>query len=283
MPFWAQRSGIPNRQSPECHPELPRIVTNLYISLFPGQRRIALSPRYDDFKPNRRIMEINCIPIIGTSNSGKSPLGRLIESESARHGPRVVHLDFGECLRKAAVSPEEFALSAVEHRYVQSVLDGTLFDDAHFSTAVHIINGYMKQRSFHEKTDILLLNGIPRHVGQARSLDAEGFRVGTIIQLDCDIPTAMKRYELSRIGNGHENRSDRNDNNRETIRRKLESYLHDTQPVLDWYRKHDIPMHSIPIHETTTPRAAYDHIADKIWTNLKPLNPTREADQDSSS
>lgn len=225
-------------------------------------------------------MTTSCIALIGTSNSGKSPLGRLIESESARQGPRVVHLDFGECLRKAAISPESFGLPIEEHQYVQSVLSGALLDDAHFPIAVRIISVYMEQRDFDRKSDILLLNGIPRHVGQARDLDNAGFRVRTVIQLDCDMPTAMRRYELSHAGKGHEDRSERNDNDRKTIRRKLESYLQDTQPVLDWYRNQSTAIRTVSIHETTTPRAAYDHVADGIWADLRRLNRSEETDRD---
>lgn len=223
-------------------------------------------------------MKIPCTALTGTSNSGKSPLGRIIESKSTHHGPRVVHLDFGECLRKAAVSPEIFRLTADEHRYVQSVLDGTLFDDAHFSTAARIIRGYMDQRKFQEKSDILLLNGIPRRLGQAQSLTAEGFEVGMVIQLDCDTATAMRRYELARVGKGHENRSDRNDNNPETIRRKLKSYLHDTEPVLQWYQDRGTPILGVRISETTTPKEAYDLIAKELWITIGDLNPARPSD-----
>jgi len=168
-----------------------------------------------------------------------------------------------------------FRLTADEHRYVQSVLDGTLFDDAHFPTAARIMKGYMDQRKFQENSDILLLNGIPRRLGQAQSLATEGFEVGMIIQLDCDMATAIRRYESARAGKGHENRSDRNDNDPETIRLKLQSYLQDTEPVLPWYQDRGIPIATVRISETTTPEETYNLIAKDLWINIGNVNPAR--------
>ena len=97
------------------------------------------------------------ILLLGPTGSGKTPLGDLLE---ARTGG--VHLDFGSRLRAAneGFSPRERALIA------ESLRTGALLENENFPIAAKFLEAAMGEAG------LVILNGLPRHVGQARDVDA---------------------------------------------------------------------------------------------------------------
>lgn len=196
---------------------------------------------------------LTAVLLAGHSNSGKTPLGRRVEHDLSEPGRRFVHFDFGHCLRGVAGGNPVAKLSPEEIAYVHSVMNGRLMDDQHFGIARKLLAGFLRHTSFNAHTDTLLLNGLPRHTGQARDLETAGVRVAMLILLRCDPETALRRMSLAARGRGHENRGDRHDNTLPILRRKCESFNRDTMPMVEHYRKRDVPIVTIEVTPEMTP------------------------------
>jgi adenylate kinase len=80
-----------------------------------------------------------------------------------------------------------------------------------------------------------LLDGFPRTVGQAESLDQildqMGVELDAVLSLVVDVDTLVERMAKRAIIEG------RADDNEETIRRRLEVYTAETEPLLALYRE----------------------------------------------
>lgn len=85
-----------------------------------------------------------------------------------------------------------------------------------------------------------ILDGYPRTVAQARSLDRRlagaGDRVQAGVVLDVDEPTLLQRL-LHRAGEQH-----RSDDNRDSIAERMAEYHQRTEPVLAYYRDLGVPV-----------------------------------------
>jgi adenylate kinase len=88
-----------------------------------------------------------------------------------------------------------------------------------------------------------ILDGYPRTVDQARSLDrrlaATGCGIQAVLVLDVDEATLLGRL-LLRAGEQH-----RADDNREAIAERMAEYRRRTQPVLAYYRDEGVPVLAI--------------------------------------
>jgi adenylate kinase len=83
---------------------------------------------------------------------------------------------------------------------------------------------------FNRKTDMLVLDGIPRNLRQAQMLSAL-VNVHHVFYLRCaDMKKLVGRLQRRAL---RENRLD--DANIKVIRQRLETYEHETRPVLDFY------------------------------------------------
>lgn len=96
----------------------------------------------------------------------------------------------------------------------------------------HFIEGCTKSGRFRPKEDTLVLDGIPRNVGQAKILKHD-LEVEAIFYLRCgeddDLVHRLQRRALK------ENRLD--DANLDVIRDRLKTYRLETKPVLEFYGK----------------------------------------------
>ena len=117
------------------------------------------------------------------------------------------HFDFGWQLRQAVTwAAAEAGLSAEESQFLRQVLDrGLLLEDEHFDIAARILRTFLDADGSPGPAWIVL-NGMPRHVGQARAVEPI-IRVTAVIELDCSAEVVRKRI-ASNIGGDRAGRGD---------------------------------------------------------------------------
>jgi len=97
------------------------------------------------------------------------------------------------------------------------------------------IKGMEMINQFHAESEILVLDGIPRNVQQAKLL-ADTLDVQKVIHLDCaDMNKMVERLRRRAL---RENRFD--DASDEVIRRRLAVYERETMPLLDFYPQEQV-------------------------------------------
>jgi len=193
--------------------------------------------------------------LIGPTGAGKTPLGQAIEREGL--GPnRCVHVDFGELLRQAAAGQGPHALSPDDLDFIHRVLGaGALLEDEHFPIARKLIAARLDQAGLGDD-DLVVLNGLPRHVGQARDVDAM-LHVATVVDLACDARTVFQRIHTNAGGD----RTTRTDDDEQAVRDKLALFAARTRPLVDHYRHAGARIVTIEIGPTTSPDQAREALA----------------------
>lgn len=185
------------------------------------------------------------ILLLGPTGSGKSPLGDLLATRGWP-GRRCVHLDFGAQLRRVAAHGGS-GLTAEQVGYVGRVLrDGLLLEDDRFDVARAILRAFLRERAV-GAPDLVVLNGLPRHVGQARDLE-QVFDIVLVVALQCDAATVHARI----VGDSGGDRGGRTDDSVMQIERKLRTYAARTQPLLDHYRRLGVLVRAIEVGVDTT-------------------------------
>lgn len=170
-------------------------------------------------------MRRDALLLIGPTGAGKSPLGDTLEAHGFR-GRRCRHFDFGARLRRAVET--DGILDPGECKLLLDLFrTGGLLEDRDFPVAGKILSDFWAGAS---DGDLTVLNGLPRHEGQARSLDPR-VRVETIIHLSCPPEILLERIRTNAGGD----RTGRTDDTLEDIRRKLKVYESRTIPLLRFY------------------------------------------------
>ncbi len=105
------------------------------------------------------------------------------------------------------------------------------------------------------RDDLVVLNGLPRHVGQAKAMDAL-LRVNLVVVLECRAEVVWTRIE-SDIGG---DRRDRTDDSLADILRKLDWYERRTRPLIDYYRELGRQVVALTVSPETT--------AEGLWRSL---------------
>ncbi len=199
---------------------------------------------------------IDSILILGPTGVGKSPLGDAI-AKNGLFGRRCRHLDFGSELR-AAVSRRDrsSAYSPAELDFIHGVLErGLLLENEHFPLAEKIISLFLNLAGFSQR-DVLVLNGIPRHEGQASDIERIA-NVHALIVLDCSAEDILDRIR-SNVGG---DRTERVDDNVELIEKKLVIFRERTAPLIDHYEKLGRRIYRISVTGHMAPAAAYRSIS----------------------
>jgi adenylate kinase family enzyme len=191
-------------------------------------------------------MKHEAILLLGPTGSGKSPLGDCLAARGLS-GRRCIHFDFGAQLRRVAEQGCE-GLSQDDIAYVRRVLtEGALLEDETFYIARTILETFLNEA--HAGTeDLVVLNGLPRHAGQARDVDSM-LDLILVTALECTAATVHARIARNTGGD----RTERTDDSTEEIARKLEIYAARTRPLIDHYRAEGIPCRIIPVEVNTTP------------------------------
>lgn len=198
------------------------------------------------------------ILLIGPTGAGKTPVGDHIEKKGL--GDRKCHhFDFGHQLRAVAENdspPEGFGND--DHLFIREVLDkGLLLENEHFPVAEKIINLFIRKKNV-KKDDLLVLNGLPRHIDQAKDL-GDLVTVKRLVVLEC---SAGHVYERIRTNTGSD-RTGRTDDSVQMIRAKLEIFKNRTTPLIDYYANIGSDVFRIKVTASSTAEHVYTEILTK--------------------
>jgi len=190
----------------------------------------------------------SAILLIGPTGSGKTPLGRLIEKARLR-ARRCVHFDLGENLRKVAAVPDHVSFLAPDDLkiVVECLMSGRLLKDSEFHIARKILLSFARANGVGED-DILVLNGLPRHIGQAVDID-EVVKIEAVVYLKCSAEVVAERIRLNTGGD----RTLRVDDSPDEVQRKLRIFEEQTIPLLDHYRRKGVRIIEVDVGPDSTP------------------------------
>ena len=165
-------------------------------------------------------MRYKAILLFGAPGSGKGTQGKILGSI-----PGFFHNATGDIFRSLDLQSE---MGRVFWEYAGR---GQLVpDEITIKLWKQYIRGLEMINSFHPENELLVLDGIPRNLDQARLID-DTIDVQKIIYLRCaDLSKMVERLRRRAL---RENRFD--DANDEVIHRRLVEYEEKTRPVLDFY------------------------------------------------
>ena len=189
----------------------------------------------------------NALLLIGPTGAGKTPLGTLLEARGL-WGRRCLHFDFGANLRRCALAEGPDAILAPDERaFVLKVLEtNALLEDKDFPVARKILLDFCARRGV-TPDDLVVLNGLPRHVGQAEAMEPL-VAVRLIANLACEPETVLARIRTNAAGD----RAGRTDDTLDAIRQKLMTYTHRTTHLLAYYLKRGVRVVTVPVEAETT-------------------------------
>lgn len=170
-------------------------------------------------------MKYKSILLFGAPGSGKGTQGKILSAI-----PGFYHSSTGDIFRSLDLQSE------MGRKFWEYSSRGELVPDE-FTINVwkNYIMGMEMIHQFHPESDILVLDGIPRNVKQARLLE-DTLDVVKVIYLVCE--DMSKMVERLRRRALKENRFD--DANDKVIQNRLEVYERNTRPVLACYPKEKV-------------------------------------------
>ncbi|HUI91478.1 MAG TPA: nucleoside monophosphate kinase [Chitinivibrionales bacterium] len=205
---------------------------------------------------------ISSILILGTSNSGKSPLGDYIQEKFSTPEKRYFHFDFGGQLRRVIDEPGYAGLTKSESEYVESVMKGQLIDKAHLPVARKIFRHFVQAIKLNPRNDMLVLNGFPRSIVQADFLKEINVAVEKVVYLDCPASVALARKKNAEAGKGFEDRGKRQDSEMEIFNKKIASFEYETYPLVEYFGRKKVEILVVKVGENTGP----GEMAERIIT-----------------
>lgn len=183
--------------------------------------------------------------ILGSTGSGKTPLGQLLESEGLP-GMKCLHFDFGEALR-TALKHKNGQYTAGEYYVIDhSLRTGTLLENEHFPIVNKLLTYHLQEKQPDPDT-LIILNGIPRHTGQAEAMKAM-VDMRSVINLRCEPAIALARIQTNAGGD----RDGRADDTLEAVKRRIELYKNRAEPLLEYYDKSGVKSLTVDVKAKTT-------------------------------
>lgn len=201
----------------------------------------------------------DAILLVGPTGAGKSPLGDLL-AESDIDGKRCFHFDFGENLRRTASqqSPDDL-FDKQDLRIVDDALKkGKLLENESFHIARKILHTFMRDHSVMEQ-DLLILNGLPRHIGQANDTD-QLVNISAILSLECTSEIVHARI----LRNTGGDRTHRTDDSLAEIQAKLRTFEHRTFPLLGHYTNKGVSVHHLQVSLENSPHQMLERALDVL-------------------
>jgi adenylate kinase len=194
--------------------------------------------------------------LIGPTGAGKTPLGEFA-MQQGYHGKRCTHFDFGAALRAVEATGKPVgSLTQKDVTFIHQVLtEGALLEDETFYIAAELLRAHIAANTL-GPDDYVLLNGLPRHIGQANNID-DIIHITHVLSLHCS-PTVVRQRINNNSGG---DRSARTDDAPEAVIRKLEIFNSRTQPLIDHYRTRGTRVTEVDITTDTAP-------AD-LWTQFE--------------
>jgi len=195
------------------------------------------------------------ILLIGPTGSGKTPLGHYAE-QAGFSGRRCAHFDFGHQLRLAAAGAAPGnGLSTADTAFVRDVLaSGALLEAETFHIAETILRRFIEHHA-PAPEDIIVLNGLPRHAGQADRI-APLLRIIRVVHLHCPPEGVFARIHRNSGGD----RTGRRDDTPDDIRRRLALFEARTAPLLEHYRRQGIPVITLAISLQDAPATLWARV-----------------------
>ena len=194
------------------------------------------------------------IILLGMPGAGKGTQAQIIEEELT-----IANVSTGAILRE--VSKSESDLGQKVQTYLNS---GQLVPDE------IIIEMLVERISKDDCNNGFILDGFPRNIEQAKSLDQAGVSIDLVIYLKILEEQIIERMSGRRIhlasGRSYhttfnppkvdgkddltgEDLIQRSDDKPDVIKKRLEVYFNETEPMLDFYKNKDIQFHEIDASE----------------------------------
>ena len=170
-------------------------------------------------------MKYNTFILFGAPGSGKGTQGKTLGTI-----PRFYHCACGDVFRSIDTRTK------VGKAFLEYSSKGQLVpDEVTVELWKEAINAAVETHKFKPDIDTLVLDGIPRNVGQAKIME-EMIDVKKVFHLTCpNRETLFYRLKKRAL---KDNRLD--DANEEVIRRRLAIYEADSKPVLGYYAKEKV-------------------------------------------
>ena len=194
------------------------------------------------------------IILLGMPGAGKGTQAQIIEEELA-----IANVSTGAILREVSKSKSD--LGQKVQSYVNS---GQLVPDE------IIIEMLVERISKDDCNNGFILDGFPRNIEQAKSLDQAGVSIDLVIYLKILEEQIIERMSGRRIhlasGRSYhttfnppkvdgkddltgEELVQRSDDKPDVIKKRLEVYFNETEPMLDFYKNKDIQFYEIDASE----------------------------------
>lgn len=207
----------------------------------------------------------DAILLLGPTGSGKTPLGQALQARGLG-GRRCAHFDFGEHLRQAVAGGlpgRMFTRSEID--FLRRVLEsGALLEDRDFPLAERILRSFLETRSVGGDTWVVL-NGLPRHLGQAESL-SRILRVVLVVCLECSAATVAARIASDTGGD----RAGRADDALPAIERKLALYAERTAPLVAHYAARGSRIVRLQVTSQMTGLHAWQQLQQQLGSRFPP-------------
>ncbi|MCL2793177.1 MAG: nucleoside monophosphate kinase [Spirochaetaceae bacterium] len=186
--------------------------------------------------------------LIGATGSGKTPFGQQLETQRL-WSMKWHHFDFGQKLRDAVAEKETGLLSKEELSIVENSLKtNSLLGNKDFPIAEKLLKKFVTERCNDIFSDVVILNGLPRNVAQAKLL-ANIINVRTVIHFEAPPSVLLDRINSDAGGD----RAGRTDDSLEEIYRKLEIFGQQTMPLINFYKELDKNIFQVEVDFDTLP------------------------------
>lgn len=191
--------------------------------------------------------------LFGAPGAGKGTQGKILGQI-----PGFYHLSCGEVFRTLDIH------TPLGRTFYEYSSKGNLVpDDVTVAMWKENLHAQMTLSYYRPHSEILVLDGIPRNVKQAKLLE-EHIEVKAIVHLVCrDMNAMLMRLRKRAL---RENRAD--DAREDVIRRRWEVYESETRPVLDFYPAkiiHEVDAIGTPVQVLQHTLEALAPIHDKLF------------------